>query len=83
MIITFHFASAVEKKKFYPSTPLTRYKEAAFPIVKKKVVEHLILDDEVHRQLDILATSKLCIRLNTYRVSVPLFVCKHFTSKYT
>ncbi|XP_073136594.1 protein unc-13 homolog isoform X2 [Henckelia pumila] len=57
----------VEKKSFYPSTPLTRYKETAFPIVKKKVVEHLVLDDEVHRQLDILATSKLCIRLNTYR----------------
>ncbi|XP_073055673.1 protein unc-13 homolog isoform X1 [Primulina eburnea] len=57
----------VEKKFFYPSTPLTRYKEAAFPIVKKKVVEHSILDDEVHKQLDILATSKLCIRLNTYR----------------
>lgn len=61
------FVQFVEKKIFYPPTPLTRYKEATFPIVKKKVVEHLILDDEVHRQLDILATSKLCIRLNTYR----------------
>ncbi|KAI3468779.1 hypothetical protein Pfo_025442 [Paulownia fortunei] len=58
----------VEKHNLYPSTPpLTRYKEATFPIVKKKVVESLIIDDEIYKNLDELTASKLCIRLNTYR----------------
>ncbi|KAL3818096.1 hypothetical protein ACJIZ3_004001 [Penstemon smallii] len=58
----------VEKKNLYPSMPpLTRYKEAAFPIVKRKVVERLILDSEMYKLLDELTPSQLCIRLNTYR----------------
>ncbi|KAG8374878.1 hypothetical protein BUALT_Bualt10G0041300 [Buddleja alternifolia] len=57
----------IEKQNLYPSTPpLTRYKEATFPIVKKKVVESLIIDDQIYKQLDELTVSKLCIRLNTY-----------------
>ncbi|XP_057764080.1 protein unc-13 homolog isoform X2 [Salvia miltiorrhiza] len=58
----------VEKQKLYPSPPpLTRYKEATFPIVKRKVVESSIADHEIYKQLDELTSSKLCIRLNTYR----------------
>lgn len=73
-----HFCSAVEKQKLYPSTPpLTRYKEATFPIVKKKATESLILDDDIFKNLDELTTSKLCIRLNTYRVS-SCFTLIHF-----
>lgn len=58
----------VEKKNLYPSTPpLTRYKEATFPIVKRKVVESSITGHEMYKQLDELTSPKLCIRLNTYR----------------
>ncbi|XP_011081012.1 uncharacterized protein LOC105164132 isoform X1 [Sesamum indicum] len=58
----------VEKQSLYPPTPpLTRYKEATFPIVKKKAVESFIIDDEIYKQLDELTASKLCIRLNTFR----------------
>ncbi|XP_047945156.1 protein unc-13 homolog isoform X1 [Salvia hispanica] len=58
----------VEKQKLYPSTPpLTRYKEATFPIIKRKVAESSIIDHEIYKELDELTSSKLCIRLNTYR----------------
>lgn len=61
----------MDKQKLYPSTPpLTRYKETTFPIVKKKVVvESFIMDDDIYKHLDELTASKLCIRLNTYKVS--------------
>ncbi|KAL3647194.1 hypothetical protein CASFOL_008162 [Castilleja foliolosa] len=61
-------SDAVQKHNLYPSAPpLTRYKEATFPIVKKKVVESLVIDDEIYKNLDELTVSKLCVRLNTYR----------------
>lgn len=70
-----YFSGTVEKKKLYPSTPpLTRYKEATFPIVKRKVVESSVTDHEIYNQLDELTSPKLCIRLNTYRVSASLFL---------
>lgn len=58
----------VDKRNMYPSTPpLTRYKETTFPIVKKKLAEHMILDNEINKKLNELTTPKLCIRLNTFR----------------
>ncbi|KAL8543750.1 hypothetical protein ACS0TY_004350 [Phlomoides rotata] len=59
----------VDKQSLYPSTPpLTRYKEATLPIVKKKVVvESFIMDGDIYKHLDELTVSKLCIQLNTYR----------------
>ncbi|KAL6556752.1 hypothetical protein OROHE_006628 [Orobanche hederae] len=61
-------SQSVTKHNLYPSTPpLTRYKEATFPIVKKKVVVNLVIDDELYKNLDELTVSKLCVRLNTYR----------------
>lgn len=56
----------VEKNHLYPAPPpLTRYKETMFPIVKKKVVESLLLDEEVDEKLKGLTGVKLCVRLNT------------------
>lgn len=70
-----YFCGTVEKKKLYPSTPpLTRYKEATFPIVKRKVVESSVTDHEIYNQLDELTSPKLCIRLNTYRVSASVII---------
>ncbi|GFQ01344.1 hypothetical protein PHJA_002278300 [Phtheirospermum japonicum] len=62
-------SQSVPKHNLYPSAPpLTRYKEATFPIVKKKVVESLVIDVEIYKNLDELTASKLCVRLNTYRI---------------
>nr|XP_043606752.1 protein unc-13 homolog [Erigeron canadensis] len=56
----------VDKNNLYPAPPpLTRYKETIFPIVKKKVVESLLLDEEVDDKLKGLTGVKLCVRLNT------------------
>ncbi|XP_071702005.1 protein unc-13 homolog isoform X2 [Rutidosis leptorrhynchoides] len=56
----------VDKNHLYPAPPpLTRYKETMFPIVRKKVVETLLLDEEVDDKLIGLTGSKLCVRLNT------------------
>ncbi|KAI3727581.1 hypothetical protein L6452_16197 [Arctium lappa] len=56
----------VEKHHLYPAPPpLTRYKETMFPIVKKKVVESVLLDEEVDEKLRELTVIKLCVRLNT------------------
>ncbi|XP_024993695.1 protein unc-13 homolog isoform X2 [Cynara cardunculus var. scolymus] len=56
----------VEKHHLYPAAPpLTRYKETMFPIVKKKVVESVLLDEEVDEKLRGLTVNKLCVRLNT------------------
>ncbi|GKC63793.1 protein unc-13 homolog isoform X5, partial [Tanacetum coccineum] len=56
----------VEKNHLYPAAPpLTRHKEAMFPIAKKKVVESLLLDEEVDEKLKGLTAVKLCVRLNT------------------
>lgn len=52
--------------------PLTRYKEATFPVIKKRLAECAVLDNEVNKKLHELTTAKLCIRLNTLQVS-PLF----------
>ncbi|XP_051137356.1 protein unc-13 homolog isoform X2 [Andrographis paniculata] len=62
------YSQLVDQQNLYPSTPpLTRYKDATFPMVKKKVVESSVINDVIYNQLDDLTTSKLCIRLNTYR----------------
>ncbi|XP_071917499.1 protein unc-13 homolog isoform X3 [Coffea arabica] len=56
----------VGKQNLYPPIPpLTYYKETTFPIVKKKLVESTVLEDEVTNKLNELTTSKLCVRLNT------------------
>ncbi|KAI3693593.1 hypothetical protein L1987_76540 [Smallanthus sonchifolius] len=56
----------VDKKHLYPAAPpLTRYKETIFPIVKKKVLDSVILDEEVDKKLTVLTAVKLCVRLNT------------------
>uniref|UniRef100_A0A5B7C3J2 MHD1 domain-containing protein n=1 Tax=Davidia involucrata TaxID=16924 RepID=A0A5B7C3J2_DAVIN len=56
----------VEKYHLYPSAPpLTRYKEAVFPIIKKKLADCVLLEDEVNAKLNELTISKLCVRLNT------------------
>ncbi|MCD7447586.1 hypothetical protein HAX54_032204 [Datura stramonium] len=56
----------VDKHNLYPpAPPLTRYKEAAFPSAKKKLVESVVLDNAVNKKLDALTTSKLCVRMNT------------------
>ncbi|XP_031251761.1 protein unc-13 homolog [Pistacia vera] len=56
----------VEKSHLYPSAPpLTRYKDAVLPIVKKKLLEFTFLDESVSMKLKGLTTPKLCIRLNT------------------
>ncbi|KAL3499395.1 hypothetical protein ACH5RR_038488 [Cinchona calisaya] len=56
----------VGKQNLYPPMPpLTHYRETTFPIVKKKLVESTVLEDEVNNRLNELTTSKLCIRLNT------------------
>ncbi|KAL7608412.1 hypothetical protein Lser_V15G09834 [Lactuca serriola] len=60
------FSQLVEKNHLYPAAPpLTRYKDAMFPIVKKKVVESVFLDEEVEEKLKELTAVKLCVRLNT------------------
>ncbi|KAJ0105138.1 hypothetical protein Patl1_18704 [Pistacia atlantica] len=72
----------VEKSHLYPSAPpLTRYKDAVLPMVKKKLLEFTFLDESVSMKLKGLTTPKLCIRLNTlqhaglgleyYRGSIP------------
>lgn len=64
-------AITVEKNHVYPSAPpLTRYKETSMPIMKKKLVECILLDDNVISKLNQLTVSKLCVRLNTLNVSV-------------
>ncbi|KAD5316789.1 hypothetical protein E3N88_16735 [Mikania micrantha] len=56
----------VDKNHLFPAAPpLTRYKETMFPIVKKKVIEGVLLDEEVDEKLKGLTTAKLCVRLNT------------------
>ncbi|KAI5655545.1 hypothetical protein M9H77_32732 [Catharanthus roseus] len=56
----------VDKQNLYPPMPpLTRYKEATFPVIKKKLAECAVLDNEVNKKLHELTTAKLCIRLNT------------------
>lgn len=66
--------NTVEKTHLHPpAPPLTRFKEAMFPISKKKVVESIFLDEEVDEKLKGLTTVKLCVRLNTLQVSPHLF----------
>ncbi|CAK9173062.1 unnamed protein product [Ilex paraguariensis] len=61
----------VEKHHLYPyAPPLTRYKETTFPIIKKKMVECVPLEEEVNNKLNELTISKLCIRLNTLQTVV-------------
>ncbi|GER43304.1 hypothetical protein STAS_20150 [Striga asiatica] len=63
--IIFH---SLNTHKLYPSAPpLTRYKEATFPILKKKVAESSVIDNEIYSNLEELTASKLCVRLNTYQ----------------
>ncbi|KAI3501237.1 hypothetical protein L1887_29101 [Cichorium endivia] len=60
------FSQLVEKYHLYPAAPpLTRYKDTMFPIVKKKVVESVFLDEQVYQKLKDLTAVKLCVRLNT------------------
>ncbi|KAA8522362.1 hypothetical protein F0562_013277 [Nyssa sinensis] len=56
----------VEKYHLYPSAPpLTHYKEAVFPIIKKKLADCVLLEEQVNAKLNELTLSKLCVRLNT------------------
>ncbi|XP_022720063.1 uncharacterized protein LOC111277894 isoform X1 [Durio zibethinus] len=56
----------VEKNHLYPSAPpLTRYTETVIPIIKKRLNEFRVLDDNVLDRLNELTIPKLCIRLNT------------------
>ncbi|XWS49898.1 hypothetical protein CRYUN_Cryun12cG0042400 [Craigia yunnanensis] len=56
----------VEKNHLYPSAPpLTRYTETVIPIIKKRLNECTVLDDNVLDRLNELTIPKLCIRLNT------------------
>ncbi|EOY24649.1 Uncharacterized protein TCM_016195 isoform 3 [Theobroma cacao] len=56
----------VEKNHLYPSAPpLTRYTETVIPIIKKRLNEYTVLDDNVLDRLNELTIPKLCIRLNT------------------
>lgn len=58
----------VDKNHLYPlAPPLTRYEETVIPIMKKKVLEHKLLEDDVSKKLKELTVSKLCIRLNTLK----------------
>lgn len=61
---------AVEKNYLYPSAPpLTRHKETTIPVMKKKFLECMPLDDNVYDKLNNLTIPKLCIRMNTLKVS--------------
>lgn len=42
-------------------------------IMKKKLLECILLDDNVINKLNHLTVSKLCVRLNTLKVSAFLF----------
>ncbi|KAF5729965.1 hypothetical protein HS088_TW20G00334 [Tripterygium wilfordii] len=56
----------VEKNNLYPPIPpLTRYEETVLPIIKKKLLESMLLEDGVKLKLNELTIPKLCIRLNT------------------
>ncbi|KAK9006423.1 hypothetical protein V6N11_035462 [Hibiscus sabdariffa] len=56
----------VEKNHLYPSAPpLTRYTETAIPLIKKRLNEYKVIDDNVLDRLKELTMPKLCIRLNT------------------
>ncbi|KAM3687195.1 hypothetical protein ACJW31_10G059700 [Castanea mollissima] len=58
----------VDKNHLYPlAPPLTRYEETVIPIMKKKVLEHKLLEDGVSNILNELTVSKLCVRLNTLK----------------
>ncbi|KAG2681254.1 hypothetical protein I3760_11G135700 [Carya illinoinensis] len=58
----------VDKNHLYPlAPPLTRYEETVIPIMKKKVLQHKLLEDDVSKKLNELTISKLCIRLNTLK----------------
>lgn len=64
------FNTAVDKNHLYPlAPPLSRYEETVIPIMKKKVLEHKLLEDGVCNILNELTVSKLCVRLNTLKVS--------------
>lgn len=69
----FTFNIAVEKNNLYPAAPpLTRYTETVIPIIKKRLNEFIVLDDNVLGRLKELTIPKLCIRLNTLQVSMTL-----------
>ncbi|XP_062025922.1 protein unc-13 homolog isoform X1 [Rosa rugosa] len=58
----------VEKNYLYPSAPpLTRYKETTIPVLKKKFLECMPLDDNVYDKLNTLTIPKLCVRMNTLK----------------
>ncbi|XP_062074226.1 protein unc-13 homolog isoform X2 [Humulus lupulus] len=62
------FNQFVEKNHLYPSAPsLTRYKDTSIPIMKKKLLEAIILDDNLINKLNHLTVSKLCVRINTLK----------------
>lgn len=56
----------VEKNYLYPAAPpLTRFTETVMPVMKKKLLESTVLDDNIVNKLNELTISKLCVRLNT------------------
>ncbi|XP_057510564.1 protein unc-13 homolog isoform X2 [Actinidia eriantha] len=62
------FNQIVGKQHLYPPVPpLTRYEETVFPVMKKKWMDCVLLEEEVNDKLNALSTSTLCIRLNTLK----------------
>ncbi|XP_021889997.1 uncharacterized protein LOC110808722 [Carica papaya] len=58
--------ASVEKNYLYPAAPpLTRFTETVMPVMKKKLLESTVLDDNIVNKLNELTISKLCVRLNT------------------
>ncbi|CAI0414257.1 unnamed protein product [Linum tenue] len=56
----------VPKNHLYPPIPpLTRYTESVMPVIKKKLSECTLVDDNLGCNLNGLTTPKLCVRLNT------------------
>ncbi|CAN0841432.1 Protein unc-13 homolog [Linum grandiflorum] len=62
----------VPKNHLYPPIPpLTRYTESVMPVIKKKLSECVLADDNLGCNLDGLTVPKLCVRLNTLQ-----YICK-------
>lgn len=66
----------MDKQDLIPPVPiLTRYKKESGmkAFAKKKVVDPRLPDDRRSSQINVLSTSKLCVRLNSLHVSLISF----------
>ncbi|CAN1332961.1 Protein unc-13 homolog [Linum perenne] len=62
----------VPKNHLYPPIPpLTRYTESVMPVIKRKLSECVLADENLGSNLDELTVPKLCVRLNTLQ-----YICK-------